>query len=721
MAEKGISRIARFAVYLVVIVLVNVVSSRLFVRFDLTENGVYSLSRVSREVVSHLKEPLTITVFFTPDLPAPYNAVEQYLKDLLEEYALYANKNFNYRFYSPGAEGEPGEASGADLRRMAADYGITPVQIQVLEKDEVKFKSAYMGLVIVQGDMVERIGAITATDGLEYRLTTSMQRINNKISAFSGMKDKVEVTLYLSRSLASVAPKMGIKDFEAVPGAIEKAVEELNTRLYGTITYKYVDPADRKDMAALAEKYNLLMVSWPDMDAGAVRSGAGVAGLVALYRGKTFTIPVIQAFSVPLFGTQYRLTPVDAVKDALDQSIEALVGINETLGYLADKGTLPLYGQPGLASSIGNFRELASQVYTLKEITLDKGIPEGLGCLLIVRPTQTFSDQDLYEIDQALMRGTNIAVFLDTIVDTSEGDSSSPQGQLTQVNTGLEKLLQHYGVNVKQSLALDMNCFKQRLPRQFGGGEQPVYYAPILKGDQINTQPAFMRNIREIIAYKVSPLAIDKDRLGINGLTATILLRTSDKSWEMDKPAMLNPMFMRPPAETEAMASRPIACMIEGTFPSFFAGNNAPSSSPGKDKGGNGTLPGKDSPSQNRPFEHKGATLKVSRPAKIFVMGSSSMITDNLITEDGTNPNSVFVMNVIDVLNNKEDIAVMRGKVQSINPLSVKDENVRILAKSFNIIGLCILVVAAGIGMWLRTLSRKRRIAEHFRAGGVGS
>ena len=49
-----------FILYLIVLVLVNVVSSTLFFRLDLTVNKKYSLSEASRTAVSSIEEPLTI-------------------------------------------------------------------------------------------------------------------------------------------------------------------------------------------------------------------------------------------------------------------------------------------------------------------------------------------------------------------------------------------------------------------------------------------------------------------------------------------------------------------------------------------------------------------------------------------------------------------------------------------------------------------------------------
>ncbi|MGD2009476.1 MAG: Gldg family protein, partial [Desulfobacterales bacterium] len=87
MAKVKSGKYVKFLIYLVAVVLVNLAGITLFQRFDLTANGAYSLSEASRRAVATLSEPLTINVFFTKNLPAPYNNTERYLRDLLEEYA----------------------------------------------------------------------------------------------------------------------------------------------------------------------------------------------------------------------------------------------------------------------------------------------------------------------------------------------------------------------------------------------------------------------------------------------------------------------------------------------------------------------------------------------------------------------------------------------------------------------------------------------------------
>jgi ABC-2 type transport system permease protein len=232
-----------------------------------------------------------------------------------------------------------------------------------------------------------------------------------------------------------------------------------------------------------------------------------------------------------------------------------------------------------------------------------------------------------------------------------------------------------------------------------------------------------MKNIKQLIAFKSAPVEIDAKRIQANRLKASLLFSSSDKSWEMKGMINLNPMFIRPPGADTPMKSLPMAYIVEGNFPSYFSGKPVPEKP--AEQPATPSPETKDPSSSAAPtpagLERKGDVIPLSKPAKIFIIGSPEMLTDNLIGEQADNPNATFIMNIIDVLNNREDIAMMRGKVQSFNPLIVKDEQVKILVKGFNIVGLPMLVIAAGLIIWVRRTSRKRRIEAIFREQGSTS
>ena len=95
-------------------------------------------------------------------------------------------------------------------------------------------------------------------------------------------------------------------------------------------------------------------------------------------------------------------------------------------------------------------------------------------------------------------------------------------------------------------------------------------------------------------------------------------------------------------------------------------------------------------------------------------MAASDMITDTILDREGRSPNAMFIMNMIDALNDREEIAAMRSKTQQLNPLNPPPAGLKTIIKAFNIVGLPILVVIFGLLVWMRRHARKKRIQMIF-------
>jgi ABC-2 type transport system permease protein len=724
MAARGAGKYVRFLTYVIAVLLINMAGMTLFFRADLTEGNVYSLSEASRRVVSTLSEPLTIKVFFTKNLPAPYNNTERYLHDLLKEYGNHGNRHFNYRFYDVSPEeGDTGQEA-RENQALAGNYGIFPVQIQAVEKDEIKFQRAYMGLVIIHGDLLERIPTVTGTEGLEYVLTTTMQKLNNKISALLRLEGKIGVRLFLSSSLEKVAPYMRLNDLPRLPETIKGIVGKLNEKHYGKLHFEFLDPSKDPKISEAAEKYNLMKLKWPSLSEGGIEAGEGTIGLVMDHGEKVAVTPLIRAIRLPLVGTQYEMADSQGIEEIISGNVESLIDIHEEIGYLASHGAVNLY--PSAADPRGgqireearNFRNLVSMNYTIKPVNLkEEPIPDSLNCLVLGGPKEPFEDHELFEIDQFLMRGKSLAVFLDRFHEAMPPAQGTARGMgpaVAPLETGLEKLLAHYGIRIRNSYVMDENCYKQRLPAHLGGGEQAIPFAPLIKSEFINRDFGFMKNIKGLIVFKASPLEADRERVRDMNLKAHRLFSSSDQSWEMTGRIELNPMLIQPPSSRDAMKSLDLAYVIEGGFESYFAGKPVPER-PSPGDASEAEDPGADnSEGALSKIEGEGEILTKGRPGKILLIASSEMIKDNLMDEGGRAPNAMFVLNLLDYLNGREEIALMRSKEQRFNPLIESGGGTRTFVKAFNIAGLPSLVILFGVGVWLRRHSRKRKIRMMF-------
>ena len=727
MSKSNAARYVKFLVYLVVVVLVNVAGMTLFARFDLTRNQLFSLSDATRQVVGALNEPLTINVFFTRNLPAPHNGTERYLHDLLAEYARYAGRQFNYRFYDVSPDEGDTTAQAEENRRLARNYGIYPVQIQAIDRDEVKFQKAYMGLVMIHGDLVERLDAITTTDGLEYRITTAIQKMTRKISALLAIKDKIQVQLYLSSTLLPVAPLMGLEGLADLPKTADQVVERLNRRHYHKLAFQRIDPPADQDMTALGQELDILTLKWPDVPKHHVSAGGGAVGLVLSHGSRRISLPVVQVIKLPIFGTQYQMAGEADLEGMLADGIEALLDINENIGVLAGHGTLTLSGPPQRNpmgqiqdEPLETFRALLNGNYTIKPIDpAEKPIGPGLQTLLILRPSEPIDDWSLYQIDQFLMRGGNLFVVLDPFKEMAL-PGRMPIYQ--PVDSGLEKLLAHWGVKVPRTYVMDEKAYRQRVPQDMGGGEQTLYFAPLIENQNINEQLPFMHNIRGLVALRIAPLDLDRERLKAISANAEVLFSSSKRSWQMHEPINLNPMYASVPPPNEMDGPFPLAAVLEGAFPSYFEGKPIPERKIAKKEEGDAAdaapPAGQDEKSGEKPVvdgvADTGAFLAKGRPARIFVMASAEMLTDKLLDPEGRTPNSIFVLNAVDYLNGREDLARMRSKEQRFNPLDPVRPEGKALIKALNIAGLPLLVVGFGLLVWLGRTRRQRRIRSMF-------
>jgi len=152
---------------LVGLVLLNIISIRLFGRVDLTRNDLFTLSEASRALVSSLDDKLAVTAYFTEDLPSPYNNYRRAVLDQLNEYKAYSKGNLVYEFVDPSGDAE----------RETQQQGIAPVQVQVVNEDKFEAKRAYMGIVLSYEDRKEVIPVVQNLSSLEYDISAAIKRL----------------------------------------------------------------------------------------------------------------------------------------------------------------------------------------------------------------------------------------------------------------------------------------------------------------------------------------------------------------------------------------------------------------------------------------------------------------------------------------------------------------------------------------------------------------
>jgi len=134
------------------LILLNLLAERFSMRLDLTEEGIYTLSKASKDIIRSLDEPVTVTAYFTKGSQPEVDKVRQDFLDLLTEYANLSDGMINFAFVNPNKEQE--------LEDEAMQNGIQPLMLNVREKDQVKQQRVFLGARLKMGDRQEVIPVI---------------------------------------------------------------------------------------------------------------------------------------------------------------------------------------------------------------------------------------------------------------------------------------------------------------------------------------------------------------------------------------------------------------------------------------------------------------------------------------------------------------------------------------------------------------------------------
>lgn len=663
-----------FVLFIFLIILLNIAGYRAYHRFDITAPKSYSLSKESKQLVKNLQEPLSIRVFFDDNLPTQYNQIYQYIKDILVEYKGAANKNFSVSYM---------DMKKQENVRLAQDLGLQQVQIQEVKSNEVGFKQGYMAIVVSYGDSIEIMNPISTTDGFEYKLTSKLSKMISMADTLNGIKgnDKITLTLYLS----DVLKALGINGTEQAQDIIYDAFVKINKRNMDRLSFKVVNPTSEESII-LSEKYGIQTVGYDDENG--VETKASV-GLVLEHGDAFYSLPL--KIQKSLFG--YVLGGLESVENSIDEGLKSLLSNVQQIGYITGHMEIDHESE----ENAGNLKILISGMYELVDIDLSKDdIPTGMNSVIINGPKYDYTEEELYKLDQFVMRGGNILFFVDGV---QEQESNSPYSQNTFVpfSTNLDRLLENYGVKREQNMVMDTKCHESAHPKY---GKVQYNWVPLITTKQLPKKHVITNNLNFIYMLKNAALDVSK-ALEDKNIKTTVLIKSSEKSWKMDNGIVMNPLYLSAPADSE-MDSYNLAVLLEGKFNSIF------DAAPVTENDNSETAV----QNQLKTSDHISTSVM---PGKIFVTGSSAVTTYQLIDAEGTAPASMFLMNVIDYMNGHEDLCVMRSKVLGINNLEIKSYALANFWKWFEIIGLpLIFAVLSGFIVWRIRCNRKKAINEKY-------
>lgn len=209
-----------------IIIVANLISQQLFFRLDLTENGQYTLSNATKDILRKLEEPVTVTAYFSENMPPDIEKARRDFQEMLVEYANLSKGYVDYQFINPDEDEE---------KQQAAQEGIQPVMINVREKDQAQQRQAFLGAVVQMGGQKETIPFIQPGAAIEYELSTTIKKL--------AVKDK---------------PSVGI-----VQGHGEPSLQELG-QAYQSLSILYsVENVDLESEASIPPRFRAIAIVAP--------------------------------------------------------------------------------------------------------------------------------------------------------------------------------------------------------------------------------------------------------------------------------------------------------------------------------------------------------------------------------------------------------------------------------------------------------------------------
>ncbi len=694
----------------------NVVTYRIqTARLDLTQNGEYTLSQVTRDLLGSLQEPLLIRGYVSQKTHPLIDPLVPRVRDLLREYEVASNGKLKVEFIDPIANPEL-EAEANQT------YGIRSRPIQISDRAGASVNNVYLSLLYRYGDQnsvldlfdildINNAGGTTTVQfrNLEYDLTNTLQRVvygfQNIDSVLAGLPQPAKLTLY-------VTPNTLPNSVKTVPDTIKTVATDLQKRGNGKFEYVVAnasDPASKIDVASLRTKYQIEPIS-----AGFLSNDSFLLHMVLEVGPKYQVIFPSGKFS----------------ESEIRQSIEAALkrvapGFLQVLGVWTPS---PDYAaqQQGAPQSLQQFDTILAslrQSYDVQTVNLSNGVvPPEINALVLFAP-QNLGDKELYAIDQYLMRGG--AVF---IAASNYKLSLTQQGGLLMqpIQGGLTDMLASYGIKIENTLVLDTQNapFPIQVARTVNGTRvneiQTINYPFFVdvRQDGMDTSGSILAGVQSVTLSYPSPITLSIATDTAVNRTVTTLLKSTAKTWTTEDTNIQPNLQLYPnnggfPVGT-ATGAQTLGVAVRGSFTSFFKGKPSPlaASAPAAQP----TAPAGVTPTPS-PTPAPESLAQISQSpdsARLIVISSAEFLNDNLLELSQRYSNGRSAQNNLQVVENSigwftqdSGLASIRAKGNTNRLLRPLVEGEQTRWEAFNYGFAVLALIALGVLWQVRKRSEK--------------
>jgi len=261
---------------------------------------------------------------------------------------------------------------------------------------------------------------------------------------------------------------------------------------------------------------------------------------------------------------------IEGVEYEIASAIHTLSNMGrKRVGFVTGHGELDSLDIAGLRSDM-------QRLYDVSRVTLNGSQPlTGFDALLIAKPTQSYTPQDKYCLDQYIMKGGKVLFLLDKL--GASMDSAAQENYLAfPYNLDLDDQLFRYGVRLNLDLVQDhtaaMYPFVTGQTQDGKPRLQPLEW-PFFPLINHYADHPITRNLDAVVTRFVSSM----DTVKAAGIRKTPLLFSSAYSRTVAAPVHVNLNILRQDLTKEYnMSSIPVGYLLEGRFTSLYKNRFAP-------------------------------------------------------------------------------------------------------------------------------------------------
>ncbi|MBU2465772.1 MAG: Gldg family protein, partial [Bacteroidetes bacterium] len=170
----------QFGLIISLIVVVNIIGSYVFTRFDLTSEKRYTLSQASKDILNSLDDYVYFRVYLEGDFPAGFKKLRRETREMLDEFRAYS-KFIDYDFINPSESSNQQERNAT--YQLLVERGLNPTDLQVRTNEGTQQQLIFPGALVNYRDKEMAVDLLESQVNMspEAALNSSVRNLEFKL------------------------------------------------------------------------------------------------------------------------------------------------------------------------------------------------------------------------------------------------------------------------------------------------------------------------------------------------------------------------------------------------------------------------------------------------------------------------------------------------------------------------------------------------------------